>query len=117
MSHEIIQDRILESAPYPLYRALEQGVALERLLIKGRWLESSAHDHEAQRLLGKHMHWYRRVLETYDPKMQKVLLSKKGSRRLKEELETPDREYSLEELGENNPLNGMSVRPANRRLY
>ena len=63
------------------------------------------------------MHWYRRVLKTYDSETQTVLLSQKGSRRLTQELETPDREYTFEELERDNGINGMTIRPANHELY
>ncbi len=111
----IVQDSSLETH-YPLYRALEHGIPLERLLLEGRWLHSSTHDYEAHKA-GEHMHFYRRVLKTFDPETQTVLLSKKGSRRLVRELETPDREYTLDELEENNAINGCNVRASNHELF
>jgi len=66
----------------------------EKVLIKGRFLQLGWHDTEAE----EHMHMYREVLEDYDPETKTVLLSKEGSRRLRKELETRDKEYSLSEL-------------------
>ena len=87
---------------------------METLLVKGRWLQTDKeHDYEAQ----EHMHMYRQVLETYDPQTKTVLLSKKGSRRLKQELNTPDKRFSLQELIDNPDLNGCRVRPSDWHLF
>ncbi len=71
----------------------------EAVLKKGRWIETGRHDAESCRS-GQHMHMYVGILETYNPKTKTVLLSKEGSRRLRENLSTPDRAYSLDEVFE-----------------
>lgn len=63
------------------------------------------------------MHWYRKILKTYDPETKKVLLSKKGSRRLIENLQTPDKDYTLDDLERDNSINGCNVRPADHKLF
>lgn len=44
------------------------------------------------------MHRHRKVLRTYDPQTNTVLLSKMGSRRLLAESDTPDHEFTREEI-------------------
>jgi len=67
---------------------------LVEVLTEGRYLESDFHDTGGS----EHMHWYRKILETYNPETRTVLLSNVGSRRIMGELETPDKKFSLAEL-------------------
>jgi hypothetical protein len=87
----------------------------EALLIKGRWLQIFGHDTGCED--GEHMHWYRQILGNYDSTSKEVLLSQKGSRRLRQELETPDREYSLQELLETSELSGSNIRGRDHTLF
>ncbi len=70
---------------------------LKDILVEGRWLKSCFHDSKGGPEWG-HMHRYRKILRTYDSETKKVLLSKIGSRRLVDELNTPDHEFTLDEL-------------------
>jgi hypothetical protein len=79
-----------------LYTFLDRNDNLEEVLIKGRFLQSDFHDTGCKS--GEHMHWYRKILETYNPKTGVVLLSKPGSRRLIKELDTPDKLYTILDL-------------------
>ncbi|MBI5347308.1 MAG: hypothetical protein HZB66_01720 [Candidatus Aenigmarchaeota archaeon] len=81
-----------------LDRHIEVGTPLEELLVAGRFLESDWHDCEGCK--NDHMHWYKKVLKTYDSKKDAVLLSQQGSRRLIGNIDKPDREYSRQELYE-----------------
>jgi len=87
----------------------------ETLLIKERWLQIFGHDTGCED--GEHMHWYRQILVNYNTASKRVLLSQKGSRRLRQELETPDREYSLQELLEIPELSSSSIRGRNHTLF
>jgi len=94
---------------------LEFETNLEELLIAGRFLESDAHDAEGCR--NDHMHWYKKILATYDPKRDAILLSLQGSRRLLENLDKPDREYSRRELYEEALKMNWKVRETDYHLY
>lgn len=91
------------------------GIPLQKVLVKGRFLESDSHDYEGCKN-GNHMHWHYKILETYNPKTGKVLLSKKGSRRLIENLEIPDKKYSIEDLYDDN-LIYLMVREKDHKLF
>ena len=71
---------------------MNAGARLELLLTSGRLLQSDWHDTEGCK--NGHMHLYRKILATYDPARDAVLLSKQGSRRLIGLLDEPDREFS-----------------------
>jgi hypothetical protein len=73
---------------------LEGAVHPEKLFLKDRWLEDIKSDYKSTEL----SHYCRKILGNYDPKTNKVLLSKCGSLRLASELEKPDREFTLDEL-------------------
>jgi len=101
-----------------LHRYIEFGThryPLDELLIEGRFLQSDFHDTEGCR--DKHMHWYRKVLRTYDPERDVVLLSKQGSRRLVDNLDEPDKEFSTEELYEESLTMRWKVRPKDHELF
>lgn len=86
-------------------------------LTDGRLLESDFHDAEGIRATGSHMHWYRKILRGYDSEKGTVLLSQKGSRRLLKELDTPDKEFTLEELAREFEQNWWNLREANYELF
>jgi len=94
---------------------IEWGTPLEEVLVEGRFLESDFHDSEGCKT--EHMHWYKKILRTYDPKTDSVLLSEKGSRRLIENLDKPDREYSKQEIYEEALRMWWKVRETNYHLF
>ncbi len=100
---------------YDLETYIESNVPLEELLVEGRFLQSDFHDAECPK--NDHMHWYRKVLKTYDPEKDTVLLSKKGSRRLIDNLDDPEREFSRQELYEESIRMNWKVRPEDHKLY
>ncbi|MBU4069980.1 MAG: hypothetical protein KJ646_03275 [Nanoarchaeota archaeon] len=104
----------LEKIRNDLNRHIEIGTPLEELLIKGRLLESDVHD--AKGCQNNHMHWYRKVLQTYDPENDSVLLSEKGSRRLIDHLDTPYKKFSTEELYKESIIMNWKVRPQDYEL-
>jgi hypothetical protein len=97
-----------------LDRHIEVGTDLSKLLVKGRLLQSDWYDCEGK---PKHMHWCRKVLETYDSETDSVLLSEKGSRRLIDNLDKPDRVYSLEELYDDSLKMVWNVKEVDYELY
>lgn len=98
-----------------LDRHIEVKTPLEELLVAGRFLESDWHD--AEGCQNDHMHWHKKVLKTYDPEKDAVLLSKQGSRRLIENLDKPGREYSRKELYEEALEMSWKVRETDYRLF
>jgi|SRR3989344_6570447 len=105
----------LEQGRNDLDEYMEVNTPLEELLIEGRFLESDFHDSEGCKK--EHMHWYKKILKTYNPEKDAVLLSKKGSRRLIENLNEPDREYSKQELYEEALRMWWKVREADYSLF
>lgn len=105
----------LEQGRNDLDRAIEVGKPLEELLVAGRFLESDFHD--AEGCQGDHMHWYKKVLKSYDPETDSVLLSEQGSRRLIDNLDKPDKEYSRQELYREATRMNWKVREADYHLF
>ena len=94
---------------------------LEEILVEGRFLESDFHDHEApinkENGCREHMHWYRKILKTYDPNKKCVLLSKVGSRRLIKSLDEPDKEFDYKALVEDDNKYVWMVREKDHKLF
>ena len=105
----------LDSGRNDLDKKIEHKVPLEELLIEGRFLESDFHDGKG--CVNDHMHWYRKVLKTYDPKKETVLLSKKGSRRLIDNLNEPEREFTKDELYKESLEMNWKIREKDYDLY
>ena len=100
-----------------------RGLDLERALViyqdnpevlTGRLLSSITHDAEGCKTA--HMHWYRRILG-YNLETQRFVVSKKGSRRLMENLDTQDREYTQEELIRLAQAEWLSVRSYDHQIF
>ena len=87
----------------------------EDYLTEGRLFSSPKHDTEAFDTVG-HCHWYRRVLG-YNLETQRFVVSKKGSRRLMENLDTQDREYTQEELIRLAQAEWLSVRSYDHQIF
>lgn len=98
-----------------LYREMDANTPLERLLIEGRWLQSDGHDPDCP--ADDHMHWYRKILETYDPNTDTILLSKNGSRRLLANLGEPDKRFTRDELYEEALNESWMVRETDDELF
>ena len=105
----------LQQGRNDLDRYIEVEIPLEELVVAGRFLESDWHD--AEGCQGDHMHWYKKVLETYDPETDSVLLSQQGSRRLLDNLDKPDKKYSRQELYEEALKMNWKVREADYHLF
>ncbi len=91
----------LQEGPNDLYKFIDRGDPLERILTEGRLLKSNRHDLGGlcdENGLRNHIHWYRKILEDYDPESRTVLLSMEGSKRVMGNLDIPDRLFSIEEL-------------------
>tara|TARA_Y100000310_G_C20132023_1_gene556286 strand:+ start:111 stop:455 length:345 start_codon:yes stop_codon:yes gene_type:complete len=110
----------LDQGRNALEEHIERGTPLDKLLVTGRVLESTFHDSdgplndEGRR---DHMHLYRKVLRTYDPDRDVVLLSQEGSRRLIDELDEPDREFSKNELYAEARRMWWKVREVDSKLF
>jgi len=78
-----------------VYILLAKKCPLEKALIAGRILRSDKHDYSNET---KHTHEHRRILQTYDPQKGTVLLSRIGSANCPENLGTPDRDFTPEEI-------------------
>ncbi|MFA4953281.1 MAG: hypothetical protein WC584_03590 [Candidatus Pacearchaeota archaeon] len=103
-----------------LDKYIEFGTPLEELLVEGRFLESDWHDTGAPKAENGcriHMHWYRKILKTYDSEKDAVLLSEKGSRRLIGNLDKPDKEYTKQELYGESVIMNWKVREKDCKLY
>jgi hypothetical protein len=107
----------LYSGRNDLYALLEHHKEEEfsEILIKGRFLQSDGHDY-GEDGLGREMHWHRKILETYNPKTRKVLLSKLGSRRLIKELDIPDKEFTISDLYKEG-LDGWMLRETDWKIW
>ena len=91
-------------------------VDLGEIFVAGRWLKSMFHDSKGGPEWG-HMHMYRKILTTYDPSTKTILLSKIGSRRLADELNTPDHEFGPDELYEEAYRYYWSLYGENHQLF
>ena len=92
----------------------------EMYLTEERLLSSPKHDtggEPNENGLLPHMHWYRKVLRTYDPKTQTIILSKKGSRRLIQNLDESDKEYSHKELEELARTEWLMIRSYEHEIF
>ncbi len=105
----------LGSGRNDLVSYMETEIPLQELLVEGRILESDFHDGEG--CAEDHMHWHKKVLRTYDPKTDKVLLSKQGSRMSMANLDEPDREYSRQELVREADRMSWKVREKGSELF
>ena len=84
-----------------LYMLIDGGYPLEKVLIKGRILRSDIHDRSGkpdERGLLPHTHWHRKILRTYDPKTDTVLLSHRGSLNSLGNLDIPEKAFHPHEL-------------------
>jgi len=112
-----MDDRSLRSAPpTDLYAVIDRGVPLEEVLTQGRILASARHDTGGKpgpNGMVPHRHWHRKILKTYDPAADTVLLSLEGSTRSLGNLDTPDREYRPEELYDQD----WTIRPADHNIF
>jgi hypothetical protein len=96
---ELISEMQLRISRNDLYRIIDR-YSLEQLvdiLIAGRYLQSDFHD-SVEKIKYGHMHLYRKILRDFNPQTKTVLLSKVGSRRLLQNLDEPDKQFTLEEL-------------------
>lgn len=98
-----------------LTKMIEFRRPLQDILIKGRFLESDFHDDEGCN--EDHMHWYKKILGDYNLKTETILLSKKGSRRLLDNLNKPDRQYTRQELYNEASEMHWKVREADHNLF
>ena len=99
-----------------LMKLMDAEVPLQEILTQGRLLESDWYD-KGGKLAKKKIRLYRKVLQDYNPKTKKVLLSKLGSQRLLKELGEIGKRFSFKELYEKAEIMNWKVRGKDYKLH
>jgi hypothetical protein len=77
------------------YSLIDNEVPPAKFLLEGIILSTDRHDTSNPKI---HTHWHRKVMQDYNPQTKSVLLSKEASANCLQNLQSPDKLFTIDEL-------------------